>query len=108
MCPTDKAVFVCHREDSPITSWRVELVKGASINFGLNANFESPGTIINRALNGVQVTVRVISGNSSFIYSSLTLARVKGFNMTTITCNINRVTYILPNSKKISRQMVLL
>jgi len=99
ICPSDEAVFLCTRENSPVTTWRLELVNGASKIIGVNSNFEVPGTIITRMLNGVQVRVHVLSGNSTFIHSTLTLSHAGSLNMSRIICNINIITYFLPNSK---------
>ena len=86
VCPSQEAAFFCVYENRPSLFWKIS--NGMDhVYFNFNSNFDQIGTV--EAHSGLRA--KLVSGNSSFIMSSLTIEEPFRFNSSTINCNDEEV-----------------
>ena len=91
VCPSQEAAFYCVNENYPSLFWKIS--NGMDhIYFNFNSNFDQIGTVQNNMIARSGLRAKLVSGNSSFIMSSLTIEEPFRFNSSTINCNDEEVS----------------
>ena len=85
-CTSDETVFTCINEDGAAIFWEISK-RSSGVHFNFNANFDNIGTVINDMVTTSSLRAELLSGNSSFIITSLTITQPLKLNSYTINCN---------------------
>ena len=97
-CPSNEAVFICTNEEGPVIFWEISK-RSNQVQFYLNTNFQTIGTVMREMMAPSLLSATLVSGNSSFVHSSLTITEPLNIDSSTINCNEEIVVL---NSSKLS------
>ena len=99
-CLSKETVFICTNENGPVIFW--EITKGSNqLQFYLNPHFESIGTVVREMMASSVLSATLVSGNSSFVHSSLTITEPLNLDSSTINCNEEIVVLNVKNNSKL-------
>ena len=105
-CLYNEAVFICIDDNEPVTLWKVSMGPN-QVHLSLNSNLDVIGTAQDDMVASSALRVQLLSGNSSFIMSSLTIAEPLNLNGYTVNCNEEIIILNIVLNCKLLKQNIL-
>ena len=102
LCGSNKVVFVCISTMGHTIIWDIRNSNNMVLGFfSFNSNFDTIGTVYNYTIALSHVNAKLISGNSTYIKSSLTIEEAVHLNLSTFSCNGNSTVLNIQKSCKL-------
>ena len=100
LCGSNKVVFVCINMMGPTIVWDISNMQ-QQVHSSFNSNFDNIGKVYNYTIALSQVNAKLISGNSTYITSSLTIEEALHLDLSIISCNGNSTVLNIQRSCKL-------